>query len=268
MPTPCPICTSPRRICFRTRVLDKYEVDYWHCPACGLVQPETPFWLDEAYSSAITSTDLGLVTRNIENSRRVACLLYFCFDRQGRYLDIGGGYGLLTRILRDIGFDYYWSDDYCQNIFAQGLEAETAVKPFTALSAFEVMEHVPDPLAFARAQLQQFEATTLIFSQDLYQATPQGEPPPPEAWGYYSPGHGQHISFYEGRTLDTLAEKLGLRRYSYRTTHIFTDRRLHAPLLPLLLGRPALFLVEYVKKRMTSRQLEDLHRAVGIPFPG
>ena len=267
MPTLCPLCGAARRICFRTRLLSKYDVDYWHCPKCGLVQPETPFWLDEAYSSAITSTDIGLVERNLMNSRRVACLLYFCFDRQRRYLDLGGGYGLFTRIMRDIGFDYYWSDQYCQNLFAVGLEAKTAPKPFTALSAFEVMEHVLDPLDFARSHLEQYEAKTLIFSQDLYQATPQGDPPPPEEWGYYSPGHGQHISLYEAQTLDTLAAKLNLRRYSYRTTHILTDKSLNARILPLLLGRPAVVLVEYVKKRMTSRQREDLHRAAGVSFP-
>ena len=35
-------------------------------------------------------------------------------------LDIGGGTGLLTRLLRDVGFEAQWSDEYCDNIFAQG----------------------------------------------------------------------------------------------------------------------------------------------------
>ena len=241
---PCPICDGPRRVCFHTQILGQYDADYWFCPACGLVQPETPTWLDEAYSSAITKTDIGLVGRNVQNCRKIACLLFFCFGTQGRYLDIGGGYGLFVRLMRDTGFDYYWADEYCQNIFAQGLEAEHAEKPFTGLSAFEVMEHIGSPLAFIRDNLRQTEARTLIFSQELYRPTPQGEPPAPGDWWYYSPAIGQHISLYQARTLDTLAGKLGLRRYSYQTTHIFTDKKLNSRLLPVLLGKPSLALHE------------------------
>lgn len=252
MPPPCPICASPRHICFHARILHKYEADYWFCPACGLVQPETPTWLDEAYSSAIAKSDTGVAGRGVHNCRKMTCLLYFCFDPHGRYLDIGGGYGLFVRLMRDMGFEYYWSDEYCQNLFAQGLEVEAAQRPLTALTAFEVMEHIGDPLAFVQDHFRETQSRTLIFSQELYRPTPQGEPPAPEDWWYYALDIGQHISLYQARTFDMLAHKLGLRHYSYGTTHILTDKKIPVRLLSFLLGKYSLILVEYVRKRMTG----------------
>jgi hypothetical protein len=39
--------------------------------------------------------------------------------KNGTFVDIGGGYGLLTRLMRDRGFDFYWKDPHCENIFAK-----------------------------------------------------------------------------------------------------------------------------------------------------
>ena len=106
----CPVCNSTRKPAFKARILGKYDVGYHWCECCGLLQTEPPYWLEEAYRDAIVSIDTDIVARNLWCARRVACLLYFQFGSKERYLDVAGGYGLLTRILRDFGFDYYWSD--------------------------------------------------------------------------------------------------------------------------------------------------------------
>jgi len=136
-----------------------------------------------------------------------------------RYLDFAGGYGVLTRLMRDRGFDFYWQDPYCKNVFARGFEWEN-IKGETSsggVTAFEVLEHVPDPLGFVRSALEQARTSNLIFSTLLY----EGEPPAPEKWWYYALETGQHISFFRR---DTLA--IGLWKLHHREcADHFLERR-------------------------------------------
>jgi hypothetical protein len=46
--------------------------------------------------------------RNISIAKKLAGILYFMDKRRGRgkYLDVAGGHGMLTRIMRDYGFDF------------------------------------------------------------------------------------------------------------------------------------------------------------------
>src|SRR5215510_13976414 len=100
-PPPCPICSGERVERFRACVLQKYEVRYFHCVGCGLLQTESPYWLEEAYSAVIADTDTGVVSRNLDIARRLTSLLYLCFDPAASYVEFAGGYGLLTRLMRD-----------------------------------------------------------------------------------------------------------------------------------------------------------------------
>ncbi len=183
----CPICDSVMRDAFSARLLEKYEVAYHQCPECGLLQTEEPYWLDEAYSEAIAVADTGLVMRNSSLASKLAVLLYLRFEPRGAYLDVAGGYGMLARLMRDYGFDYYWDDKFCQNLLARGFEADKSTQPFVALTAFEVLEHVHDPLAFIQEKMGQHGSRTLIFTTELYE---DGEPPPND-WWYYDTGSDQ-----------------------------------------------------------------------------
>ncbi len=212
----CPICYSQREKYFQSTVLYKYKVDYYYCNNCGFLQSEYPYWLQESYHSAIADADTGLVARNIAISKKLACILYLFFDKQGKYLDVAGGYGMLTRLMRDIGFDFYWSDLYCENILAKGFEAFTTTNTFSAVTAFEVLEHIYDPIEFIQKSMIDAGTSTIIFSTELF----QGNPPNPESWWYYSFDTGQHISFYQAKTLQFVASKLSLFFYSYRNFHL------------------------------------------------
>ena len=53
---------------------------------------------------------------------------YIFFNKNVAYLDVDGGYGMLTRLMRDYGFHFYWTDPYCQNILARGFEVEKVQK--------------------------------------------------------------------------------------------------------------------------------------------
>ena len=61
----CLICNHEIKKIFNTDVLNKYKVDYFQCLNCNFIQTEKPYWLDEAYSDAITKLDIGIIYRNI-----------------------------------------------------------------------------------------------------------------------------------------------------------------------------------------------------------
>ncbi|TKB26456.1 class I SAM-dependent methyltransferase [Desulfopila sp. IMCC35006] len=242
------------RDAFSARILKRHEVSYRQCPECRLLQTEEPYWLDEAYSEAIVAADTGLVMRNYFLATKLAVLLYRRFEPNGGYLDIAGGYGMLARLMRDYGFDYYWDDKFCPNLLARGFEVDKSIQPFVALTAFEVIEHIHDPLAFIQENMGLHGSRTLIFTTELCDC---GEPPPKE-WWYYAFSTGQHISFYQRKTLEALAERLGLNFYSLNGLHILTDRVLRTGLiLRLIMGRLAPLMACVIRRRLGSRTLSD-----------
>jgi len=250
---PCPLCESQRRHVFDALLLKKHTVPYYYCDTCGLLQTQSPYWLEEAYAEAIGDADTGLIARNQGIARKLSAILYCCFDRQGQYVDSAGGYGMLTRMMRDIGFDFYWHDEYCRNLFARGFEAGKISGKVSAVTAFEVLEHVTDPLDFITGCLQDNDTSTLVFSTELF----SGEPPVPADWWYYATDTGQHITFYQPRTLEYLAGKLSLRLYSHRNIHILTDRRINATLFRLLTGPGSWIGAAWTRVRMPSRTFAD-----------
>jgi len=248
----CPVCSSSRSVCFNATVLRRYDVPYLFCSVCGLLQASTPFWLQEAYQSAIADADTGLLYRNYRFVRRIAPLLYWLNSPTSRFLDVAGGYGVFTRLMRDVGFNFFWSDPYCENLFARGFGREQAEPPFAAVTALEVLEHVPDPLQFIRAALSESECSTFIFSTVLF----QGQPPPVD-WWYYVFNTGQHISFYRLETLQMIAESLSLYLYSARDLHMLSKRKISWLTYSAMTGRFSSLSFAYVRRKMRSRMMTD-----------
>jgi hypothetical protein len=200
----CPLCRAPMSEAFKTLIMSRHEVQFYHCDACGLLRSERPWWLQEAYGDAIAETDCGLVARNIEIVRLLRILLAFRMPSEGRLLDHAGGYGLLVRMLRDHGFDAWWSDPFCQNLFARGFEGDS--RPYQVLTLFEVIEHLHEPLEHLEELITRHRPELIVLSTTTY----VGRPPTPDAWGYYAFETGQHVTFYQERTLHRLASRLGL----------------------------------------------------------
>ena len=104
---PSRVTGQPTQKLFIGKVLGKHDVEYFRCVETGFIQTEEPFWLDEAYSNAMTKLDLGHINRNIEASAFVADLIERCFPKFKFGLDYGGGYGMFVRRMRDLGFDFH-----------------------------------------------------------------------------------------------------------------------------------------------------------------
>jgi hypothetical protein len=188
---------------------------------------------------------------------RLTALLSLGFGRNLRCVDAGGGYGVLTRLMRDIGFEFFWSDPFCANLFAKGFEADHEGGSFPMVTAFEVMEHLHDPVTFVRDAMARYDGSAFAFSTQLFEGAP-----PPLDWPYYSFETGQHISFYQPRTLRRIAETLGMRHYTNRHFHLITKRPLSPTLFRLCASRAAFALFPVLKLRLASKTWPDRQRAM------
>lgn len=247
----CRICGLTSQEIFKTRILRKYAVAYYYCDTCGFLQTEEPYWIDEAYETSITASDTGGLLRSLVHAEICSVLLYFLFDKNARYLDFAGGYGIFARRMRDIGFDFYWQDRYSANLLARGFEYAEELGSVEAVTSFESFEHFRDPLEEIEMMLS--FSRNIIFTTDLLPSPV----PIPDEWYYYGLHHGQHISFYSYRTLKYIADKYNLNYYSIRSLHFFTEKALSPVLINLLLKLKRLGLFLFVKKNMTSRTATD-----------
>lgn len=221
MPMICYICGTHVEKSFSKTILRKYDIAYFKCTHCGFLQTEKPYWLEEAYSSVIASTDIGYAGRNVKLVKKVANILLAHFDAQAKFLDYAGGYGLFTRLMRDNGFDFYWQDDYCQNLFARYFELEALAatqRHFELVTGFELMEHVIDP--YHTLDKIFTYSDSFLFSTELQ---PQTEFL--DEWWYLASETGQHISFYTLPSLQVIAQHYGCQVYSnQKNMHLITRK--------------------------------------------
>lgn len=212
----CPIDGAKMEPVFKATILGRHDVQYFACSECSFLQTEDPYWLEEAYSDAIADCDTGIMERNLHNVLRISAVLKLLKLEREPIVDVAGGYGILTRLLRDVGFDCHWSDKYCENILSRGFQTAPEQKA-AALCALEVLEHVEDPLGFLRDAIAQYGARSIVFSTEDFNTVPDKD------WWYYSRDTGQHISFYSVQSLQELAKQLGWYYTPLpRHLHLFT----------------------------------------------
>lgn len=215
----CKICSTNSEIFSQAEILNKYSIKYFKCPNCGFIQTEEPYWMEEAYSEVINRSDIGLLKRNIELSKTTKAVLSLLFDKRKKFLDYGAGYGVFVRLMRDLGFDFYWFDKFSDNLFAKDFETKQSDK-YELLTAYEVFEHLVEPVDEVENMLK--FSDNILFSTFL---VPQSNPKPGE-WWYYALDHGQHISLYSRRALEVLAKKFGLNFYTNgKNIHLFSKKK-------------------------------------------
>ena len=189
----CNICGKKVDFLFKKKVLNKYLVNYFKCAKCSLIQTEKQYWLKESYESPIFNADTGLLSRNVLLTKIVSSLIYFLFDSKEKYLDYAGGYGVFTRLMRDVGFDYYWDDPFSKNLFADKFQYSKNTK-YEVITAFEYFEHIDNPLEEIETIFNKFKSSALIFTTTFYPEKLKDD------WWYFMYESGQHISFYKKET--------------------------------------------------------------------
>lgn len=196
----CRCCNSAISPIF-TGSLIGHSVEYFECQTCGYVQTEAPYWLDQAYAMAINDSDTGVMARNHANARIVLATMLLLGNLNGTLVDYAGGYGILVRLLRDLGINALWLDPYCQNLLARGFEYTNDKADL--VTAFETFEHFISP----EVELDRLLAIApnILFSTEII-----SNPAPKQSdWWYYGKNHGQHIGFFRLRTLEKLANERG-----------------------------------------------------------
>jgi len=177
-----------------------YLVRYLKCANCRSMQTEAPYWLDEAYRESLSSLDTGAAQRNLRNLAASYAVARVFGARN--LLDLGGGDGLLCRLLRDTGLNCYVNDRYARPSYAQGFDHPDFDAP-DMVTAFEVFEHLPNPAV----DLSEFFATrprVVLVSTEVYED--QG----PD-WSYVAAESGQHVFFYSRQSLTLIGQKFGYR---------------------------------------------------------
>lgn len=246
----CNVCSSDTKNLFAEKVLFKYDVKYFKCLECGFIQTESPYWLEEAYKDPVSIYDVGMPQRSVLWRLALERIINKFFERNSRFVDYGGGTGLLVRLMRDAGFDFYRYDPYSDNIFARGFDVsdlqDRNIK-FELLTAFEVFEHLENPLAALKEMFRLSDSilfTTLLQPSDETKVNPQD-------WAYFSQQTGQHISFYTKEALNRIALKFACNLYSDgEDVHLLTFKDLK--LTPIK-----------IKRLITPSRIERIQEFIG-----
>jgi 2-polyprenyl-3-methyl-5-hydroxy-6-metoxy-1,4-benzoquinol methylase len=247
MNTICKICNSNSTKLFTGNILNKYIIDYFQCDDCNFIQTEKPYWLNESYSNAIASTDIGLLNRNNYFQNIASFIITSYFDCNSKFLDYAGGYGVFVRLMRDNGFNFYRQDMYCENIFAKYFDISDCnpTDKFELITAFEVFEHLTNPIEEIGKIFEKSDA--LLFSTELQ---PKNKMNSTKDWWYFAEETGQHISFYTIKSLEIIAAKMNCNLYSNNTNlHILTKRKLKSnPFEKFKTRNDRLFIVKFLAK--------------------
>jgi hypothetical protein len=254
----CKICDATSTPFGRARLLAKYDVQYYQCTECRFVQTEKPYWLVEAYASALLAADVGAVQRNLELAEIVQAVVQRFSNADGRFLDYGGGHGLFVRLMRDRGFNFRWHDKYAQNLFSVGFEAPESDHSFELATAFEVLEHLENPVADFGEIVGRGGEAVLCSTQLL----PPGNPRPGE-WWYYVLSGGQHIALYTRGSLERLAEHFGYSLVSDGTSlHLFSRQRVSERVFRTIIRRRVRVALNRIHRR-TSLMASDFTAITG-----
>lgn len=199
---PCRVCGNAAQPFFTQLILSKHQVAYFKCPACGQVQTEPPHWLEEAYQKT-GKLDVGMADRCVWTAQTtVALARRLGIAPEEPCLDWGAGTGLFVRLCRDYGMNFFYSDPYAVNVFAAGFERDPGNPPpnWACVTAFEVAEHLPDPLNNF-GDLFKLSPRYILFSTLLYSGQAAD-------WWYFT-NNGQHVAFYTRRSLEIIARYYG-----------------------------------------------------------
>jgi hypothetical protein len=240
--TCCKVCNGPSAFFGQADVLKKYRAQYFRCERCGFIQTEAPYWLEEAYSSAIACQDVGIMQRNLINCEVTTAVLNLLFRQATSCVDFGAGHGVLVRLMRDRGFDFSWSDPHASNDYARGFESQPG-STFDFLTAFEVLEHLVDPVSGL--------AELMNLSENVFTSTCIVPEPAPrlDDWWYYVPTTGQHVSFYTKESLHLLARRFGRHLLSFGSYHLFTQKRRNSVLFRLANRVKLARIVNFINQR-------------------
>jgi 2-polyprenyl-6-hydroxyphenyl methylase/3-demethylubiquinone-9 3-methyltransferase len=184
------------------------RIAYLRCTVCDfLFTRDFDAWSQADFAQKIYNAEYALVDPDFAE-RRPAGNASFISQTFSEYrdrislLDYGGGEGRMMELLR-----------------ANGFQSVNTYDPFSVehnvsndqkhdlITAFEVFEHVPDPIATMRDITQRLKPESLLLFSTLLQPANFGAIG--LSWWYVGPRNG-HISIHSEKSLATLLKHFGL----------------------------------------------------------
>lgn len=241
----CPVCGNPGSKIFQGKIMQKYVIDYFQCPVCAFVFTEKAFWIDEAYQDSITNIDTGIMQRNLDNTIIANAIVNKFYKHDGFFLDYGGGYGIFTRMMRDLGYNWFWMDKYSENLVARGFEWKEQDR-VELCSAFELFEHFENPMGELEHLIS--ISKSILFSTLVYDKEYKYKKF--EDWWYYVPETGQHISFYSQKTLEYMARYFCVNYYKINNgMHLFSDKKINLVKFNFLVNAPLKYINFFIQRK-------------------
>jgi glycosyltransferase involved in cell wall biosynthesis len=196
----CRLCNSLANYQFNKIVLQKYNVAYYQCTNCFALQTETPYWLNEAYTEEAEKYDTGKATRTLLNFFFLNSIFKILHVSKSKpCIDFGGGTGLFSRLMRDVGYNYFTHDKYSSSEFSLNFNDKELAKKYHLITLSEVAEHFSD---CAEEWTKLFESSPdyIIGSTEIFSTIDTN-------WGYLAENCGQHLFFYNVKTFEYIAVK-------------------------------------------------------------
>jgi 2-polyprenyl-3-methyl-5-hydroxy-6-metoxy-1,4-benzoquinol methylase len=187
-------------------------VYYHRCNQCGLVFTNSfDHWSKSDYLKHIYNDDYVTIDPEYLGERAsnnaVLVLDFIKKAQKLKCLDYGGGNGRLAEVLRERGVDGVSWDPM------DGDEEMPAPGQFDFISAFEVLEHTPEPVATVKQALDMLCGRGVMMFSTL--TIDHIAPRSMDNW-YIAPRNG-HITLYTKQSLQTLFADLGYRVHHFNS---------------------------------------------------
>lgn len=187
----------------------KRKVIYYLCDSCAhCFAPEFREWCNEDFIREIYNSEYIKVDPELTEKRPIEFAKFIDrvfgeIKKNIHHLDFGGGPGVLSNALRNLGWNSVSFDPFFATV------DEHASEKFDLITAIEVFEHVPDPhqlmhQIFARMK----EDGLLLFSTLPSDQVLRGGSL--LKWWYLAPRNG-HVSLFSTNSLIALFEKYDLK---------------------------------------------------------
>lgn len=229
LPHRCPLC-GPTTLQWR---FEKKGRQFWRCPRCGIemqhplpTRTDLEAYYNSQYANGMYSTFAAESEMKSMTARQRLSEIASTVPPAGRWLDVGSSNGVFVREARALRIDAEGLE-LSGVAVAQAREAGLPVNEgaledlpaspdYDCITAFDVVEHVIDPLAFLEQIVQRLRAgghavLTMPDKSSLY-CRLMGR-----RWWFYIPE--EHLHYFDPGTMRALLAKVGLEPIEVSRTY-------------------------------------------------